>query len=261
MVNPAATLTDRDTRMLVRLVADTALLAGTHVERKRHLLAGLSGILDVDAWGWALSCQMVPGGPQVYVNYVKGGFSDNRFTRMMAAHSHPKMNQIGRRIFEEVARTKRTVTMARHQIDPDGRSFVGEVGRLWQEADIGSIILSFTPLDEKSASGVAVFRRVGQPTFTDREIQIAQIVLTEVPWLHSLGWPDDRGVTVPQLTARQRIVLNLLLDGLPRKRIAAQMHVSPLTLDGYVKAIFRHFGVRSQAALLRRFSGHIELNP
>lgn len=246
-------VTVENARAMVRLVADTAMHGNTAVAKKRFLLTGLSRMVNTDAWGWALSCQMEPGAPQVYVSYVNYGLSDERFTRKMAAYSHPEMARIAQPIFDEVARTGRTVTMARHQIDPEDTASRGEIGELWKAADIGPILLSYTPLDEKSASGIALFRRIGEPDFTDREIAITHIVLTEVPWLHQMGWPEDMGATVPRLTPKQRIVLNLLLDGLPREAIAGQMEISRHTLDDYVKDVFRHFSVSSHAQLMRRF--------
>ena len=65
--------------------------------------------------------------------------------------------------------------------------------------------------------------------------------------------PEDRGSTVPKLYARQRIILNLLLEGLDRKSIALHLGISVNTVSGYCKEIYRHFRVNSQAALMARF--------
>lgn len=247
------TYTVEDARAMVRLVADTAAHGQTIIEKKRFLLGGLSRLVRSDAWGWALSCQMVPGEPQIYVSFVHGGFSDERFTRLMAAYDHPQMARIGSKIFAEVERTGGTVTMSRSQIDPAGEGFTGEVGALWEAADTGHLVLSFTPLDATSASGVGIFRRLGDPDFTEREISILHVVLTEIPWLHRMGWPEDRGATVPVLAPRARMVLNLLLSGLSRKEVAGQMGISMHTLGDYIKEVFKHFQVHSHAGLMRRF--------
>ncbi len=74
-----------------------------------------------------------------------------------------------------------------------------------------------------------------------------------MPWLHEQGWPDDRGTTVPQLSPRQRITLNLLLEGQSRKEIADQLGISINTVAGYVKDVYKHFHVQSHAELMGRF--------
>jgi DNA-binding CsgD family transcriptional regulator len=66
-------------------------------------------------------------------------------------------------------------------------------------------------------------------------------------------------VSVPTLSPRQRLALNLLTLGQSHKQIARHMGISIHTLHGYVKDIYRRFGVRSQAELMRRFfqgNGH-----
>lgn len=82
---------------------------------------------------------------------------------------------------------------------------------------------------------------------------MAHILLSELPWLHDEGWPQDRGASIPRLSPRLRIVLNLLLDGRTRKEMASSLSLSEHTIAQYQKAIYSHFGVNSQTTLLRRF--------
>ena len=49
------------------------------------------------------------------------------------------------------------------------------------------------------------------------------------------------------------MVLNLLLDGLGRKKIAQHLEITENTVAGYVKDIYNHFGVRSQPELMQKF--------
>lgn len=85
--------------------------------------------------------------------------------------------------------------------------------------------------------------------------------MSEVHWLHQLGWPEDRAVDVTAMTPRQRMVLELLLQNLTRKEIAKQMRLSPSTVNGYVRDIFNTLAVHSHAELLARFyngdGGHL----
>jgi DNA-binding CsgD family transcriptional regulator len=58
------------------------------------------------------------------------------------------------------------------------------------------------------------------------------------------------GAEPEPLSAAQRRVFRLLLDGLSEKRIAARLRASPCTVHNHVGAIYRAFGVHSRAELL-----------
>ena len=244
---------------MVRLIGEVAAVKGGHAEKKRHLMEGLCRLLDADAWIWSLSCQSDPTKPQVYVSALKGGFTDDGFVKLLRAVDHPQMIEIASRFFKEIAEKKTHLTRLRDQISDPALYEHTEAFALWREADIGSLILSQRPLDTESSSTIGIYRRLDRPKFTTREARIAHIILTEVPWLHLQGWPDDRGASVPTLSTRQRLALNLLTLGHSHKQIASHMGISLHTLHGYVKNIYRHFSVRSQAELMNRFfqgNGH-----
>jgi DNA-binding CsgD family transcriptional regulator len=113
---------------------------------------------------------------------------------------------------------------------------------------------SIYPLDEPGViSGVGFYRRVGRPPFTALQRRIVHIVVGEVDWLHYADFPQDRGQEVPALSPRQRVVLVMLLEGRSRSEIARLLHISPHTSHDHTKAVYRHFHVTSQVALIRRF--------
>jgi DNA-binding CsgD family transcriptional regulator len=62
--------------------------------------------------------------------------------------------------------------------------------------------------------------------------------------------PDDRA---KQLSPRLRETLDCLLSGHSEKAIATQLELSPHTVHGYVKLIYRHFQVKSRAQLLSQW--------
>jgi pSer/pThr/pTyr-binding forkhead associated (FHA) protein len=55
------------------------------------------------------------------------------------------------------------------------------------------------------------------------------------------------------LTAAQRRVFELLLDGLPEKQVAAQLKISPHTVHNHVRKIYGAAQVSSRPELLARF--------
>lgn len=248
-------VSDKDARVMVRLLGDTAVVDGGHAAKKHFLMQGLCDLIGIDAWVWVLGCQSTPGEPQIYVNYLREGFSDERYFHLMTAVEHPVMAKVVEPYFQELVDTGKHITRTRQELDPTGLAEQSGVKDLWEATDIGPLILSNYPLDEESMSCIAIYRKLGSDPFTKREKKIAHIILSEVPWLHMSGWPEDRGITasVPRLFPRQRVVLNLLLDGKARKQIAAQMGITESTVAGYTKDIYKHFRVNSHVELMRKF--------
>ena len=238
---------------MVRLIGEVAALPGGHAEKKRYLMEGLCRLIDADAWAWGLSCRHAPNKPQVYVSLVKGGFSEESFAKWLQALEHPEIVELASDFFIELQNKKVHLTRLRDQFI-DSAGFERSKARpIWQEADVGPMILSQRPLDKTSSSTIGLYRRFDRPMFSPRDSRIAHIVLTEVPWLHEQGWPEDRGAQVPALSKRQRLTLNLLTLGQSHKQIASHMNISKYTVQGYIKQVYRHFGVSSQAELMSRF--------
>ena len=62
--------------------------------------------------------------------------------------------------------------------------------------------------------------------------------------------PDVRA---KELSPRLRETLDCLLAGSSEKGIAQELRISPHTVHGYVKLIYRHFQVKSRAQLLSQW--------
>ncbi|MGE9296625.1 MAG: helix-turn-helix transcriptional regulator [Puniceicoccales bacterium] len=247
------TVSETDARAMVRLLGETAAVEGGHIEKKRFLMDGLCKLVGADAWSWSLNCDTRPGSSQSFISLLHGGITQEQVAKILHATEHEHANLTMRRFYEVLASKRSLVTMSRDEVDHEGLSYQGEFAQRWEAAGIGPMVLAAYPVDDVAASGMILYRRHGAEPFSEREINIMHIVWDEVPWLHRSGWPEDRGATVPQLYPRQRTVMNLLLDGMSRKAIAAHLGISENTVSGYVKEIYRHFGVSSQPELMRKF--------
>jgi len=244
---------------MVRLIGEVVAIPGNHAEKKRFLMEGLCALIGADAWAWALSCQRDPDKPQVYASVLNGGLSDEKLVKLLQAIEHPEMVAMTAKFFAEVEEKKAHLTRLRFQIADKDKFNHSDANLAWKAAGLGPVIMSLRPLDERSSSTIAIYRRYARPEFTLRESRIAHIILTEVPWLHEQGWPEDRGVNVPKLSKRQRLTLNLLILGRTRKQIASNMDISVHTAQGYIKDVYRIFNVSSQGELMSRFlqgNGH-----
>lgn len=237
---------------MVRLVGEVAALRVDHASAKRHLMTGLTKLIDADCWTWMLG-YLHPEKDPVYVSIQHEGFSEDGYSRYLQAIEHPDMKGLTAPFAREVMSGSGLVTRLRQQIDAAGRFPETDAYPLWLEADLAPLMLSAKPLTGGSVSLIAVYRRAERDLFTERDRQIAHILLSEVPWLHATGWPEDFGVQTPSLSRKKRLVLNLLLEGYSRKIVADKLRLSQHTVSDYVKAIYATFGVRSQAELMRRF--------
>lgn len=58
--------------------------------------------------------------------------------------------------------------------------------------------------------------------------------------------------TPPKLTPRQALVCGLVSNGLSAKEIAAELGLSPRTVEAYREEIYKKYGVRNAVELVRK---------
>lgn len=241
---------------MIRLVGDVAACRGDVTGKRRVLMDGLIKLVEADRWFWTLSAKadLKPGKRPLYTALSHGGFTDGQFPRLLKAIDHPDSWGIFAEMTREMKQRQMHLTWTRRQMDPDDHFSRKTVKEMWHEAGIGDLMLSVCPLKSGGLSGIGIYRDTGGPEFDLRHARMAHIVLAEVPWLHEIdpeGGEDK--LILPKLSPRRRAVLNLVLEGHSRKEMASELGISIHTMDGYVKDIFRHFGVHSQAELIARF--------
>lgn len=96
-----------------------------------------------------------------------------------------------------------------------------------------------------------VIRRRSHP-FTERERRIASMILEEVKWLLAPAIGASRKPF--NLSPRENQVLGLLVAGKDRKAIADRLDLSPNTVSGYIRTLYRKMGIRSHVELLTKTS-------
>jgi DNA-binding CsgD family transcriptional regulator len=119
--------------------------------------------------------------------------------------------------------------------------------------------LSLTAVEDRPRGGnhvvgvvSPVVRAAGEPADPSRS-ELLEHVLDRVMHAVSAVLPEDdetEPLDSDDLSARQRQVLRLLLRGERPSAVAASLHLSTHTVRNYEKAIFRTFGVHSQADLI-----------
>jgi DNA-binding CsgD family transcriptional regulator len=244
----ASALEEADVRAMIRLVGEIDSLPGSHAEKKRYLMDGLCQLVGGDGWVWGLRVRSNPNEASTLTHILCGGPAYESSSR--GKIPHPDSAEFARVLAAEAVREDNNERRAGMEEKVLVRL---DSYKVWEAAGLYPGILCSRPLDARSHSAVAIFRCASVPRFTERETRIAHILLTEVPWLHELNWQEDHGIPAPRLAPRQRVVLNLLLEGRSRKEISDHMGISINTVAGYVRDIYKHFGVQSHAELMKLY--------
>jgi DNA-binding CsgD family transcriptional regulator len=246
-------LSESDVRDIVRLLGENIALEGDITDKRRHLMAGICRLVKADSWAWVQVAKLDATQLPVYVGFIHDGFSDDEFAKYLAVQAHPDMAWMTAPLSRQMEEKKKHLTRPLQQIVTMSRFNSADVHKLWKACGFYPRIISFYPVPEGVMSGIAIYRRCGSDLCTEREAKIVHILTAEVPWLHTNQTPKTVLDGVPKLPVRQRLALELLLQGKSRKAIANYMAISINTVAGYIRDIYHVFGVTSQAQLIRRF--------
>lgn len=238
---------------MVHLLGNVIAVPGDINAKRRLLMDGLCRLIDAATWVLCMA-EFDPDKPPSFIGLVHSGFDDERFARYLLAMNHPAMEPVTRPSSLELQAKGIHLTRTQRQMDPDFLLENSPAAPFWEAAGIGPLMTSQRPMAEGRISGIGIYRDLGSSHFNDREAKIAHIILSEVPWLHFTAFPDQASHEITNLYPRHRTVLNLLGDGWSRTKIAEHLGLSVNTVHGYVKVIFKHFGVHSQSELLARFT-------
>ena len=215
-------LCELDIRAIVRLLGKLSILEGDLSQKRGHLLNELCELINGDSWIWSLHRREGKTGTDLCLDSISG-----------------------RRPI--VPLLKRDVT---DSIIPQG-SFHG---RVLGQANGARLRLTVRQISDDVVSSLHIIRRAGRSAFVPREIKIAQIILSEIPWLHEQSSAIEVRPLRISLPPRQRATFVHLIDGLSRQAIAQRLRISPHTVHGYIKDIYKHYHVNSHAELIKQFT-------
>ena len=246
-------LANSDVRAIVRMIGEVATVRGSLTEKRRFLMERVCEYLQADAWAWGHAAKMEPGELPVYIAMLNGGFSERQWADFLKVQTHPEMAAISAPVAQALKVHRRHTTRTLQDLIDIPDFLQLEVARLWQISGFYPLFISFYPLANGILSGVALYRKCGGPWATERETRIFHVLASEISWLHTHESSDEVLAEVPRLALRQRLALELLLNGHSRKSIASHMEISLGTASGYVRDLYRVFHVTSQSQLVRRF--------
>ncbi len=247
-------LAEQDVRNLVRILGEVAAMKPEPDTQRIYLMNELARLLGTDTWVWGVAPLLDPGKQPVYLYQNTGGFDDARMSRFLLAVEHPDCAAMTAPLAEALIAANSQVTRNIEQIVSRERFASSPSSPFWQAAGIGPILITLRPIPGYGISCIGFYRPVAAPMFTETDSRIAHIVLNEVPLLHEVGMPHANSRTLPQLPPRCRLIINHLVRGQTRRAIAGHLGLSELTVNGYVKKIYAHFNLHSQAELIARFT-------
>lgn len=248
-----ATVDENDVRDLVRMLGMALSGEGGISEKRARVLRGLAELINADSWVWNIAAPIDPSGSPKLTVMMKDGFSEEQFVAYLRSQESEQMGILANAFLSEVMQNEGRVTRNRLQlIDPEVVDAMS-IMPIFTEAGIRGTLVSAQINQAGGISIISYFRRPDRPEFDQRETRIAHIVLSEIEWLHENSWPEYPVPMVATLSPRLRSILTCLIHGQARKEIASDFDLSIHTVDGYVKDIYRHFQVNSQAELMRRF--------
>jgi DNA-binding CsgD family transcriptional regulator len=243
-----------DVRAVVRLLGAVAGSPDDVAARKRQLMTGLAELVGADGWLWSVT--RVRDHRPICCALLHGGLNEKQLVAWAessqavdpALPEHPAC--------EEISRMQYHATRTREQLAGDAEWYGNQTVQRYRLAvGIDDFLYSLYPLGEPYyVSAIGMYRGVGRERFSARDRRLAHIVLSEVPWLHTAGLPEEEGRRVPQLSPRLRTVFVMLFEGHDRKSIARLLGISQHTAKDYISSVYRHFQVSSQVELIKRFA-------
>jgi DNA-binding CsgD family transcriptional regulator len=248
------TLDVADVRAIVRLLSSVIDMPGDLAARRRHVIEGLAAIVGADVWIWVQSKATGPGMLPAQFFRIQGGLrSEQEHTLMIEGSEAPERHVLIGGFVHDID-VKRHVTRTRREAISDAAWYGSAFYRKYAEPlDIDDFIYSPYLVGGGVVTAIALYRRKAREPFGERERTIVHVVTGEVDWLHREGNDVPAAERVSELSPRQRQVMWLLVSGHSRKQIAATLRLSEHTVGDYIKALHRHFGVRSRGELLSKF--------
>lgn len=250
----------KDSRAILNLVGDCHDLGDDRQAWRGRLIAGLAGLIDADLGfsGEMAGCRSQSPRDLGSVEWGwENGFDRAVFVAQMARmHADPAYTPAMNLYFSRLEQDD-GVCHVRTDLIADRPWYAShDYQSICRAYGVDHILWCFRSLARGSgdvSSGLVLTRSAGRRDFRRRDrtiVREAHAALAPLVGGTLAGHDDPSPRALPP---RARQVLVCLLQGDGDKQIAARLKLSVHTVNGYTKAIYRHFGVGGRSDLLARW--------
>ena len=199
----------------------------------------------------AFPCVNADGMPHFYT-VIDSGFESEE-QRQLAMQ--PNFTRDGVAVLRMVVGDPpKAATRRRRDLLPDSAWYGSSTYKLHREpAGLDDAMFSFHPVSDGSFSGLGLHRRLGRTRFSQRDREVADLIVSQLDWLHQTSTGLETADRATRLGPQLRRVLIRLLAGDSVKQIASKLRLSQHTVKDYTKAIHRHFNVSTRSELSAKF--------
>ena len=247
-------ISEGELRAIVKLLGDVAVVEGGLEVKRRCLMQGLNDLIESDGWLWTIGQVDADSDAPMNFEHLYNGISSKQTAAMLDSPSDTADPSPDDKHLAALVGEGKHFTRTRQQLVDDDQWYSSNNVKTYRlNHGLDNCMYSITPLDSGGFTGVGFFRKVGREPFSERQRRIAHVVTTEVRWLVESDLPAEYGGLLAALTPRLRTVFTLLVDGYGCDEVAELLNLSPHTVKGYMKEVYKHFEVRSQIKLIRLF--------
>lgn len=248
------TIGKRDLAAIAGLLGGIAIKSCSLDDKRRALISGLADLIEADGWIWTVGRVDPESQAPMQMDMLFGGLTDHQLAALLDSPADTKSPSPCDEPLAKLVAGGRHFVRTREQLVSD-EVWYGNANTktYFLEHGIDHCMYAIMPRSERGFSGIGFYRATERACFSERHRQIVETVTTEIRWLYGGGAPALRGGQTEKLTPRLRSVLALLLDGYRCGQIADLLHLSQHTVKGYIRDIYRHFGVNSQISLIHLF--------
>ena len=243
-----------DFQEVIRLAAELRDFPSGSELQRRHFLARVGDLVGASVTIW-LDLEPRPHGGILIASAFDQGWSDDKsrvgLCEYLAAQSEVEDPTVVR--MQQSLQLGMAVARGRRQL-ADDKTWYGSLHfqKYRRAAGLDECVYS-TFLRSSGFQTFSLHRPLGDKRFTESEVALVGAVHTACSPLL-----DDAALRVfDVLSPRLRQTLEQLLVGLSEKEVARELDVSPHTLHGYIKTLYRRLGVTTRFELMARYGGII----
>ncbi len=243
--------------ILVRLLGVVAQIAdespGIGVRREAAIRA-VAELVGADAGTWAWGRGWPDSSSVAPVAVLPFGVTPDQMSLLMQWGNDPETDRTYRKPVCARMRATGSVTTIRHDLFSDLEWDAMPFMRTQLEkGGWSSWLNSAFYSDRDTWNSLFLLRDAGSLEFSRIDADIVHLAMIGLPWLRTCAEEVVPPETFVGLTARQRTVMLMILDGLPRKQVAHRLNIAEDTVGDHLKAIYAHFGVSSASELAALF--------